>query len=56
MIILSSGKEVLRNFSMLVSEVSLGESKNKYPTIPAIEVTIPHFSVLMKLLKNYTVM
>ena len=42
-------------FDAVVSEVSLGESKNKYPTIPAIEVTIPHFSCLLKLLKNYTV-
>jgi hypothetical protein len=24
-------------------EAFLDESKNKYPTIPAIEVTIPHF-------------
>jgi hypothetical protein len=24
-------------------EITLGELENKYPTIPAIEVTIPHF-------------
>jgi hypothetical protein len=28
---------------LLGLEASLGESKNKYPTIPAIEVSIPHF-------------
>jgi hypothetical protein len=29
-------------FSMAVLEGFLGGSKNKYPTIPAIEVAIPH--------------
>jgi hypothetical protein len=31
------------NLAACFSEGFLGESKNKYPTIPAIEVTIPHF-------------
>ena len=33
---------MFENFSMAVSEGSLKKSKNKYPKIPAIEVTIPH--------------
>jgi hypothetical protein len=45
--ILSSTQENTANFKVDFSEVSLGESKNKYPTIPAIEVTIPHFSFLL---------
>jgi hypothetical protein len=35
-------KKLFENFSMAVSEGSLEKSTNKYPTIPAIEVTIPH--------------
>jgi len=42
MIKLSSIEKYFENLSVVVSEGSLGESKNKYPTIPAIEVTIPH--------------
>jgi len=30
------------NFSVAFLEVNLGASENLYPTIPAIEVTIPH--------------
>jgi hypothetical protein len=38
------------NFVAVFSEVFLGESKNKYPTIPAIEVTIPHFQASLNVL------
>ena len=42
MIKLSSTEKLFENILVTVSEDSLGESKNKYPTIPAIEVAIPH--------------
>jgi hypothetical protein len=35
-------KEWFESFSGAVLEGFLVESKNKYPTIPAIEVAIPH--------------
>jgi hypothetical protein len=34
------------DFSAAVLEGFLGESKNKYPMIPAIEVAIPHLICL----------
>jgi hypothetical protein len=36
------------DFSVAVLEGFLGESKNKYPTIPAIEVAIPHLIASVK--------
>jgi hypothetical protein len=41
---LSSGKKMFESFSTAFSEDSLDESKDMYPTIPAIEVTIPHLN------------
>ncbi len=40
--ILSSGKVKFEIFPGAVLEGNLGELENIYPTIPAIEVTIPH--------------
>ncbi len=41
--ILSSRKVGCENFCVADLEVNLGESIEKYPSIPAIEVSIPHF-------------
>lgn len=54
--ILSSTTVVCENFSAADLEVNLGELENLYPTIPAIEVTIPHFlaSSNSTFFKSYT--
>jgi hypothetical protein len=39
---LSPEKVVGENISVFSSEVNLGKLEKLYPTIPAIEVTIPH--------------
>jgi hypothetical protein len=38
------------NASKAASEGFLKDSKKKYPAIPAIEVSIPHVSCLLKVL------
>jgi len=43
-----SEQKSIENFSVAFSEGDLGKLENKYPTIPTIEVTIPHVLCLLK--------